>query len=152
MKSYAICPISDKKINENIARSNASLTVLLLSIYLLTSNIFLIVFLLIDFLLRGLELSQYSLLAIISKKMNQILSINPKPINAGPKIFAARIGVFFSLSILLSSAVGLNALAFSLVGIFGICAFLEASIGFCLACEIYPFVYKLFYNSKNETV
>ncbi len=31
MKTYAICPISDKKINERVARINAAFTVFLLS-------------------------------------------------------------------------------------------------------------------------
>jgi hypothetical protein len=148
MKTYAICPISDKRINENVARSNAFFTVLLLASYIVTSNSFIIAFLLVDFLFRALELSQYSPLAIASKKLIQVFSIKPKLINAGPKIFAARIGLFFTVSVFVSSIVGLNILSFILVAIFGICAFMEAAFNFCIACEVYPFVYKLFYQSK----
>jgi hypothetical protein len=148
MKTHAICPISDKRINENVARSNAFFTVLLLASYVLTANLFIIAFLLVDFLLRSVELSNYSPLAIVSRKLLQALSIKPKMINAGPKIFAARIGLFFNVAILLSVLAGLNALSFVLVAIFGICAFLEAAFSFCIACEVYPLVYRLFYHSK----
>jgi hypothetical protein len=150
MKTYAICPISDKRINENVARSNAIITVAILTAYVLTSNLFIISFLFIDFLLRGLELSKYSPVALLSKKIVQ--KLKPKIINAGPKIFAARIGAFFSISILLATLTGFNVLAISLAGIFGTCAFLEAAFGFCIACEIYPFVYKLFYESKLNSI
>lgn len=54
----AICPISDKRINENTARGNAFLTVLLLTAYVLTSNLLIPAFLFADFLLRSSELSK----------------------------------------------------------------------------------------------
>jgi len=152
MKTYAICPISDKRINEHVTRSNAFLTVLLLVSYILTANLFIIIFLLVDFLFRAIELPQYSILAITSKKFVQIFSLKPKFINAGTKIFAARIGLFFNVAILVSVLFGLNTLALSLVGVFGICAFLEAAFGFCVACQIYPFIYKLFYQSKLNVI
>lgn len=148
MNTYAICPISNKRINENVARTNAFFTVAFLAVYLLSSNLFIIGFLLIDFLLRGMEFSQYSLFAIFSKKIVQLLSIKPKLINAGPKIFAARIGVVFSGSILISALFNLNGLAITLTAIFGVCALLEAAVGFCLACQIYPIVLKLTYKSN----
>jgi len=150
MKTYAICPISDKKINEHVARTNATFTVLFLLLYVFSSNVFIIAFLLIDFLLRSVELSQYSPLAIASRYTVKLLQLKSKPINAGPKIFAARIGLFFNTVILFSTLVGFNAVSF--VVIFGICAFLEAAFGFCLACEVYPFVYKLTYRAKLDNV
>lgn len=142
----AICPISDKRINENIARGNAFLTVGFLIAYLLTVNPFLIVLLLFDFLLRAVELSKYSPLAFLSGKINYLLNLQPKIINAGPKIFAARIGVVFNMLILISSLAGWHttALIFSIA--FGVCAFLEAVFAFCIACEIYPYVYRFFYK------
>ena len=144
MKTTAICPITDKRINEHVARGNATLTVLLLTFFILTSNLLLIFFLLIDFVLRGMELSRYSLIAIISSKIVKMLDIKPKIINAGPKLFAARIEVFFSVAILVSSLSGLEITAYILTGIFGVCAFLEAFFGYCVACKIYPFVYRAF--------
>jgi len=149
MKTYAICPISDKKINERVARLNAVFTFLLLILYLITSKIFIISFLFIDFLLRSAELTQYSPLAILSRNIVKLLNIKPKFVNAGPKIFAARIGVVFSFGVLLSTVFGgWNFVGISLITIFGICAFLEGFFGICVACQIYPFVYKLFYRTR----
>ncbi len=143
----AICPISDKRINENVARGNALLTVILLVIFILTLNPFVIAFLFLDFLLRGLGLSKYSIFSIVSKKINQVFNVQPKIINAGPKLFAARIGIIFSGIILVSTLLGWQTNALIFAGIFGFCAFLEAFFAFCVACEIYPFVFRLFYKS-----
>jgi hypothetical protein len=142
----AICPISDKRINENTARGNAFLTVLLLAAYMLTSNLLFPAFLFADFLLRSLDLTKYSPFAFLSTKINQLLKINPKIINAGPKIFSARIGVVFSLLILLTALPGWQAVAMVLTTVFLICAFLEAVFAFCVACKIYPFFYRLIYK------
>ena len=148
MKTYAICPISDKKINERVARFNAVFTVFLLIIYVITSRIFIISFLLIDFLLRSAELSQYSLLAILSRNIVKLLNVKPKFVNAGPKIFAARIGVVFNTCVLLSAGFGLNSFGIFFAVVFGICAFLEGVFGICVACQIYPFIYKLLYKTR----
>ena len=142
----AICPISDKRINENIARGNAFITVIFLVVYAFTTSPFVILFLLFDFLLRGLELASYSPVAILAAKINQLLAVKPKIINAGPKIFSARIGAIFSLLIVVSALSGWEAVAWIFTTIFGICAFLEAVFAFCVACEIYPYVYRLFYR------
>lgn len=148
MNANALCPISINKIDENVARLNGTFTVLLLAIFVFTQNILPIAFLLFDFLLRGAELGKFSPLAISSKFLLNLLNVKKHPINAGPKIFAARIGVVFSLGILLFSIFQLSTAAIVFSLIFGLCAFLEAAFSFCVACQIYPFVYKFTYQSK----
>jgi len=148
MRTYAICPISNKRINERVARLNATFTVILLLTFALTSNPFLIAFLAVDFLLRSTGFSRYSPLAILSGNIVKKLSLKENLINAGPKIFAARIGSLFSVFILLSIISGFVVPAYILAGVLGLFSFLEAAFGLCVACEIYPLVYKLFYHSS----
>lgn len=147
MKTNNLCPISDSRIDEHAARLNALLTVITLLAFLYTNNVFTILLLLIDFTLRGTENSRYSIFAIVSKQLIKTFGIQKKPVNSGPKIFAARIGILFSLLIIISAAFGYNTAAQVVSIIFGVCAFLEAAFGFCVACRIYPFVYRLSYHS-----
>lgn len=146
MKTYAICPISDKRINERVARTNAVFTVLLLFGYAITTNLFLMLFLVADFLFRSTSYSKYSLVGISSRNIVKYLSLDAHFINAGPKIFAARIGFIFSTSIVLAMTIGVPEIAYSLAAILCLFSFLEAAFGFCVAYEIYPFVYKIFYR------
>ena len=150
MKTTAICPISDKKINERLARFNGLFTFSLVTLFILNPNIFIIGFLAIDFYLRSNNLAQFSPLAIVSKNLVKILALEPRPINAGPKIFAARIGLFFSVSILTTYLLGFETTSLVIAAILGLCSFLEGAFGFCIACEIYPFVYKFLYQPKSE--
>ncbi len=69
MKTYAICPISDKRINESVARTNAVFTSLLLIGFAITSNIFLMLFMVVDFLFRSTSYSKFSLVGISSRNI-----------------------------------------------------------------------------------
>jgi hypothetical protein len=148
MKTYALCPISDKKINERIARVNAIITVFLLLTFIITNNIIAIVFLAIDFFLRASGFSKYSLIAIASKAIIRWLQIKDRFINAGPKIFAARIGLVLTGLTILSLLLSFSSLSFAIAGILGLFSFLEGVFGFCVACQIYPVLYKVLYTEN----
>jgi len=150
MKSTAFCPISDRRIDEHVARLNGAQTVLLLTVFLVSGSIIPVVFLLIDFSLRSGNLSRYSVLSFLSKAIAQSVRLKPALINAGPKIFAARIGLVFNIAIIFSFLAGLNNLAFVFTGVFATFAFLESAFGICVACLIYPFVYKFTIHMKIE--
>ncbi len=150
MNSNAFCPISTSRIDENVARSNAALTVLFLIIYFISGSILPVSILLIDFTLRGLELSKYSPFAIFSKFIVSIFKQEKQLVNAGPKLFAARIGILFSTSIVISELIGTTDFSFLLAFVFSICALLEFAFGFCVACKIYPYFYKLIYRDQSD--
>jgi len=150
MKTAAFCPISTRKIDEHVARLNGAFTILFLALFTVTGNILPVVFLFVDFFLRSGNLSRFSPLAYVSKNIARALFSKPLLINAGPKIFAARIGFVFNLAILLLHFSGLNNSALVFTGIFATCAFLESALGYCVACQFYPFVYKLSYHSKIQ--
>lgn len=142
----AFCPVTDKRINENVTRLNAVFTLVLTGIFVATQNIIPIVFLATDFLFRAFDQSRYSLIAISSRGIAKYLSLSQVLINAGPKIFAARIGLIFSILILISYSVNLNVVAFTIAVTLVFFSFLEAAFGICVACRIYPFLYRIFYE------
>ncbi len=146
MQTNAFCPISYKKIDENVARLNGLFTVVLLGIYALTGSLIPVIFLVFDFLARGFDKPGLSLLARFSKLLVNAFKVRPQLINAGPKLFAARVGLLFSLLVLVASIPGWTTVALVIALLFGVCAFLEAAFGFCVACKLYPFVYKLIYQ------
>ncbi|NJK87500.1 MAG: DUF4395 domain-containing protein [Bacteroidales bacterium] len=152
MKTFAFCPISDKRIDERVARTNAAFTVLLILLFAITQSVLPIVFLVIDFLIRASDNAKYSLLAITSKGIVNNLQWNRVMINAGPKIFAARIGFFLSTLIAIAFILNFKIFAFVLGGILGLFSFLEALLGLCVACEIYPFLYRFLYKGKFQEV
>lgn len=147
MKTYAFCPISNKSIDERVVRINATLTFISILLFIITSSLWLLAFLAVDFLLRSTRLSRFSLIGYISKQLAKFLSSEMNFINAGPKIFAARIGLVFSITAVAASFLGFELFALGVAAILGLFSFLETAFNFCVACKIYPFVYKLLYRS-----
>jgi len=146
MKTYAICPISDKKINERVARVNGAFTVLLLLLFGFTGQWLIPAFLVVDFFIRSGNLSRFSPLGYSSRNIIRLLSVEELLINAGPKIFAARIGFVFSLLIFITAFLGMFISSFVVAGILFLFSFLEAFLGICVACKLYPIVYNFLYK------
>lgn len=146
MKTYAICPISDKKINERVARPNGAFTVLLLLRFGFMGQWLIPAFLVVDFLMRSENLSRYSSVSYSSRNIIKLLSLQELLINAGPKNFAARIGLAFSVFILFASVTGMDLTALAFVVVLGVFLFMEAAFGIYVVCKIYPLLYRFLYN------
>ncbi len=146
MRSYAFCPITESKINERVTRVNAVLTLLMLIAFALTQNVVLMGVLAVDFFFRAIPYSKFSLVVMTSRNLVKYFPDDVSLINAGPKIFAARIGALITVLIVLSMAFSLSSLAIALTGLLGIFAFLEGAFGICVACKIYPYLYDLLYK------
>jgi hypothetical protein len=147
LKTSTICPISYSSINERVARLNAGFTLLLIFVFVFTQNVIPVVFLAIDFLLRSAGRSDISPFAQLSKNLAVLLKLEKKIINAGPKIFAARIGFLFSSVIGISFVLNWPVVSYSLAAVLGLFSFLESALGICVACNIYPFIYRMTYGS-----
>jgi hypothetical protein len=147
-KSYAFCPISDKKVNQSVAKIVALFTLLFLGIFALTLNFWVILFLTGDFLLRSTSLAKYSPIGYISCQIALLFSLKERPINAGPKIFAARVGFVITLLIFSFYLLSFHFVWIILLATISIFAFLEGVFEYCVACKIYPFVYKVFYRTN----
>lgn len=138
------CPITGEQKDNTTIRIVAGfvLTITLVTIYIgmqVSSILAAIVFglLALDFIVRAFLLPKYSLLASLAKALVLRLKLKQQMVDSGPKIFAARIGVIFTLSGTLLFASG-NITAASVVGaILLVCAGLEAFFDFCLGCWMY---------------
>ena len=131
------CPISDQQINETIARLVALLVVITIIAGYLSFLPWVASALAVDFFIRGFTKLSVSPLAVLSKLVAKRLGLPAKLINAGPKIFAARLGFIFSTSIVVLSFSGLVTGAEIVAVALGVCAAMEAFFSFCVGCRIY---------------
>jgi hypothetical protein len=138
-----MCPVSFKQINENAVRINAALAFFSILLFLLTPWKWIILIVGVDFFIRGFLNPQYSLFANISKKILTLLKAKPVMVDAGPKIFAAKIGFLFCCLLTASWFFALHQTALIAGAMFMICAALEAVFKFCVACQLYPFIYRM---------
>jgi len=123
-----------------VARSNAFLTLAIGTAGILLNSYILIGVLLVDYFIRGFGNNEYSVLTQIGKKIVTVLNIKPKPINAGPKIFAAQVGFIFSTAIFTGIIAGVPLLVLIAGGTLLFCALLEFAFAYCVACQLYPYL------------
>jgi|WetSurMetagenome_2_1015567.scaffolds.fasta_scaffold332069_2 hypothetical protein len=140
----AVCPITDKRINERVARINALITLLLVASFVIFKFWEVLALLAIDFILRGFFDSKCSLICIFSKWIVSRFKIGGKFMNAGPKIFAAQVGMVLSIIALTLFFSGFRISGLITASILGFFSFLESAFGYCVACKLYP----LFRNEK----
>jgi hypothetical protein len=134
----AVCPITDKRIDEHVSRINAFITVLLVLSFIFFHFWGGMAFLTVDFMIRGFFDSKYSPVCLYSKWIVNTFNLNGKVINAGPKIFAAQVGMALSVISLAFFFKGCNTVCIAAASLLGVFSFLESVFGYCVACKLYP--------------
>jgi len=137
------------QLNEKVIRLNAFSTVLLASIALIYDNIWIFVFLLFDFSIRGFS-NRISPLSFLSKWISNLLRLTFIPVYAPPKKFAAKVGFIFSGIIILLQISELNVIYVLVCTLLIVCAFLEAFLKICVGCYIFDWIAVPLINKRNK--
>lgn len=146
------CPVSAERVDNNVTRIIAAFVLILAVAGVVLQNYFIYLYIVYDFSTRTFFNGKGSLLKLIGKQTVKALNINPKPINASPRKFAAGLGLIFSLSIGLLIFLQLIIPYYIVGGILVICAFMESVLGFCLGCYVYSYFILPFVKNPEETI
>jgi hypothetical protein len=137
------CPINNKTVDERGARLCALLVLLPLGLSLCLASPWPALFLAADFGMRGLGVRRWSPVARVAQALVAVLRLAPRPIDAGPKAFAAKLGLAFSLALVLAFSLGRESLGL-VVGVpFALCALLEGLFGLCVGCRVHQLLQRL---------
>ncbi len=137
------CPIEYKTVDKNIIRVNAMIVFSFLVLFVVSSNPAYLVIIGIDFIIRVFFGLKYSPICFVIKRILRLSGVKPHKINAGPKTFAAKIGLLFSVFSLTAYMLGMETISIGIAVVFLIATGLEAFLNYCLACQIYPYYKKL---------
>ena len=131
------CPVNKETVDDRVARLCALVILVPLGLSLTLQSAWPACFLAVDFGLRGFGARRWSPVARLSRALAALLGSAPKPTNAGPKAFAAKLGLLFSVAVALALMLGWESLAWIAGAPFALCALLEGGLGFCVGCHIY---------------
>lgn len=143
-----ICPVSIEKINNNVARITGFMMAGMIGLYFATDNIVFMAIIAIDYLIRSIPGVKFSPFSGLANLLVRTLGLSKKQIGKGQKIFAARIGLVFSLT---STILFLfDPIASVIVaGVLMFFALLESLFDICAGCILYSYIiYPLFEKSK----
>ncbi len=132
-----ICPVSSDRVLEAQPRVSALLVIALLGLFLFTQLWIVPLFLAFDFYIRGYTKGRYSIVGRLSNIITLRYFNNSTLIDKAPKIFAARLGMVFSIVIFILSIVGLQTVAFFFSFVLILFAGIECFLNFCIGCYIY---------------
>jgi hypothetical protein len=139
------CPISFELLDEQVVRLVAFQVVILTAIAVWSGTPWLPCVLAVDFGLRSLGKGALSPLARLAALVSSLAGLAEKPVNAGPKYFAAKIGALMALVIAMAFAADWHATAAIFSGILIFCALLESCFCYCVGCQFYRLWVKLRY-------
>ncbi|HEY5506661.1 MAG TPA: DUF4395 domain-containing protein [Coriobacteriia bacterium] len=137
---FQSCPISGDTRNERVVRIVAAFVVAVSAVSATQPRLIAVAVLLAlaaDFAVRGFGRPRYSPLATLGRGVANLARLSPKPVDAAPKRFAARIGLAFAFSAATLHLVYLPVAALSVTGVLVACATLEAALGLCVGCRVY---------------
>lgn len=135
-----LCPLAGYPIDENGARIVAGITtVLTLALAFLPRDlqIPLLALLVADFAPRSFSRPRWSPFSRLAQAFLRRLSVKPHKVDAGPKRFAARIGLGMLLAMLACALGGWQPPLVALTAALVLCAILESALGFCVGCWIW---------------
>lgn len=105
-----------------------------------------------DFGLRARGRRDLSPLAAAAGAIRRGLRLPARPVNAGPKQFAAALGTLFSLGAGVALLAGHRTLGAGLAAALAACAGLEGLFGFCVACQLHPWLARLAFRPASQPV
>jgi len=143
------CPMTFENIDSKISRINSFYVSLLVVLYLLSSNIFLLYFLFIDFGMKLFVAKKISPLFLVSKFTKNTLKLESSMVDGGAKRLAAYFGLLFVFLLIVTHYFDTQFLSLVIAGIFISCSLLDLIFNYCLGCKIYYIIKKIYPNFMN---
>ena len=137
------CPINFQTYDNTISRISSLSVTMLLAVYLLTSQIGIILFVIADLVVRVFIDKRFSPLYHISVSLKRLFGLQSVIKDSASKRLATYFGILFSFLIVLFHLLHLQEALYITAGIYIICLLLDAFFDFCLGCKIYYLIKKV---------
>ena len=138
------CPINYHNVDGTLFRITSFFTALFVVLFLATSQLLIIYFLVIDFWMRLFGCKQYSWVIWLASGVQKMFKLPAKKTDGAAKRLAGIFGFFFMIALMVESYFQTQILIFITAGIFLTCSSLEVFFEYCIGCEIYFFIKKIY--------
>ena len=140
------CPLTFKKVESHISRLSSFLVSSLIITYLITSNVYILYFLFIDFLIRLYMDKSYSLIFLFAKAIKNILALQDSFCDGGAKRLAAYFGLLFVFLLIVTHSLDQWLVSLAIGAVFLVCSLLDVLFDFCIGCKVYYLIKRIFPN------
>ena len=143
-----ICPVSNVKIDNNISRLTVFFNVILLALFVTTHIPYFLILCAVDYAIRVAGKPQYSPMRWLAANIASALKWPANMQDQAPKMFAARLGLFFSAGAVIFFSFSLT-VSLVFAGILLVFATLDSVFDFCVGCLTYTYVVLPFYKWRG---
>ena len=144
------CPLNFTKVDSNVSRFSALFVALLVLSYLATQNIYILLFLLIDFILKLFLNPGISPIMMLAEFLKSTFKIKTKYADGGAKKLAGYFGLFFVFSLIITHFLHIWLLSLGIAIVFLACSLLDVFFDYCIGCKIYFIIKKIYPNFMNN--
>lgn len=144
------CPLNFKKVDSNLSRFSALSVALLVLFYLFTSNIYILIFLALDFIIKLFISKNLSPISTISRYIKTLFKVEERLTDGGAKRLAGFFGLFFVLLLIVMHSIAPWELSLGVAALFLVCSLLDAFFDYCIGCKIYFIIKKIYPNFMNN--
>jgi len=138
------CPLLFRQIDSTIAKANAFFVMSGVIVYLITMQKWVLVFLILDFLIRLSGYKTMSPLFQLSSRLQKFLNLPVRLEDAGAKRLAAFFGLFFMIGMLVADLGGWDIAVWAIAVVFISCVLLDLFFNYCIACIVYSYAKKIY--------
>lgn len=138
------CPIIFRQVDSTISKIGALAVSSGIITYLVTMEKFILLFLILDFILRLSPYKRLSPIFRLARFIKMFLKLPTRLEDAGAKRLAAIFGIIFTLGILISDLLGWQFGIWIIAFIFLLCVALDIVFDYCLACVVYSTVQRIY--------
>lgn len=142
-----ICPLLFRQIDATVSKLSSMVVFIGLIAYLITSCKAILIFLIVDFMIRLSSYKVVSPVYQVSMFLQKILKLPVKMTDAGAKRLAAYFGLMFVIGMLIADIAGFRIIMWSFALIFMSCILLDLLFDYCIACKVYTLYRK--FSSKE---
>jgi len=144
------CPLNFTKVDSNVSRFSALFVAILVLTYLYTSNVYILVFLLIDFVLKLFLNPGISPIMMLAEFLKSTFNIKEKYADGGAKKLAGYFGLFFIVSLIITHYLDIWFFSLCIALIFLLCSLLDVFFDYCIGCKIYFIIKKIYPDFMNN--
>jgi len=138
------CPLNFERVDSNVSRLSALFVASLVIIYLTTSQIYILMFLALDFSVKLFIKKEFSAIYMLSNSLKNICKFKDKFTDGGAKRLAGMFGLFFVLLLILTHFLDAWFASLAVATLFLACSLLDVFFNYCIGCKIYFIIKKIY--------
>ena len=138
------CPLNFERVDSNVSRLSALFVASLVILYLFSSNVYILIFLALDFIIKLFLNKEFSPISMLSKQIKSLFRMKEKFADGGAKRLAGMFGLLFVFLLIIAHFLNAPFISLVVAAIFLSCSLLDLFFSYCIGCKIY-FIIKRIY-------